>query len=91
MSGVTNVAGVALIAVAITLGLVLAADLADATNDYREACPELERNTGECRVLAQEVIVNDGYELSILGLFPPLAIGGVLVLYGGREADLAPA
>lgn len=84
MSGVTNVAGVALIAIAIALALVLVADLADATTDYREACPEGE-NTDQCRTLMGEVIVNDGYELAILGLFPALAIGGALVLYGGVQ------
>lgn len=87
MSGVTNVVGGILIAVALASALILAADLAEGTADYREGCPEGERNTGECRTLMEEVVVNDGHEYVILGSFPPLAIGGALVLYGGRESD----
>ncbi len=84
MSGATDVMGVGLIAIALVAALAVAADLASAEIDFDVRCPELDRNTDECRYITGQMVAQ-GYQLITLGLVPLGAIGGAAVLYGGRK------
>ncbi len=74
-----------MVTAALVSTLVVVADLADAQTNFRETCPEGARNTDKCRHIASDVIAHEPYELAILSLLPVGAIGGMIIVYGGRE------